>query len=170
MHDMKTQKHAGFTLIELVAVLLLIGIIITVVVSRWTLGDSALTVQMDVIKSHLRYAQSKAMSSSSPWYIHFEETPGRYSLYKEGDGLKYFPGVTEPDPDPDPSAPNPIALESGIALTASLIAEPFVIYDSLGRPYLNNTGTLGTQLAAVTTIINSSAGDIAIKPETGFIP
>ena len=170
MDDMRTPKNAGFTLIELVAMLLLMGIIITVVVNRWNLSDTEQIGQIEVIKSHLRYAQSRAMSSSSPWYIHFETTPAQYTLYKEGDGSKYFPGVTEPDPDPDPNEPNPIALESGIALTASLIAEPFVLFDYLGRPYLNDAGTLGTQMDAVKTIITSSAGDIKIRPETGFIP
>jgi type II secretory pathway pseudopilin PulG len=174
MDDMKTQKHAGFTLIELVAMLLVMGIIAVVVVSRWTLSDTEQIGQIAVIKSHLRHAQSKAMSSSSNWYIHFETSPAQYTLYQdkeEGDVLKYFPGVPEPDPDPDPNEPTPIALESGISRTAALIAEPYVIFDYLGRPYLNDTGTLGTQLAVAKIIISSSTGkNIEIKPETGFIP
>ena len=170
MDDITTLKNAGFTLVEFIAVLLVMGILSVIIVDRLTLSDSELVAKIDVIKSHLRYAQSRAMSSSSPWYIHFETTPAQYTLYKEGDGSKYFPGVTEPDPDPDPNEPNPIALESGIALTASLIAEPFVLFDYLGRPYLNDAGTLGTQMDAVKTIITSSAGDIKIRPETGFIP
>ena len=162
MDDMGTPKNAGFTLIEFIAVLLIMGILSVVIVSRWTLSDTALIGQIEVIKSHLRYAQSRAMSSSSNWYIHFETTPAQYTLYKEGDGSKFFPGETDDN----------MVLESGISLTESLIAEPFVIFDSLGRPYLNDTGTLGTQaqLAAVTTIITSSADDVEIKPETGFIP
>ncbi len=155
MDDMKAQKHAGFTLIELIAMMLLMAIITTVVVSRWTLSDTEQIGQIAVIKSHLRYAQSKAMSSSSDWYIHFETTPAQYTL-KEGVDSKYFPGETDYN----------MALESGISPS-----ETYVLFDSLGRPYPNNTGTPGTQLADATTIISSSAGkNIEIKPETGFIP
>ena len=161
MDDMKTQKHAGFTLIELVAMLLVMSIIAMVVVNRWTLSDTEQIGQVAVIKSHLRHAQSKAMSSYSNWYIHFETSPAQYTLYKEGDGSKYFPGEADYN----------VALESGISRAVALIAEPYVIFDYLGRPYLNDTGTPGTQLAVATTIISSSTGkNIEIKPETGFIP
>ena len=157
MDDMKTQKHAGFTLIELVAMLLVMSIIAGVVVSRWTLSDTEQIGQVAVIKSHLRHAQSKAMSSSSNWYIHFETSPARYTLYKkEGSVLKHFPGETADN----------MALESGISPSGT-----YVLFDYLGRPYLNDTGAPGTQLAGATTIINSSTGkNIEIKPETGFIP
>jgi type II secretory pathway pseudopilin PulG len=153
MDDMKTQKHAGFTLIELVAMLLVMGIIAVVVVSRWTLSDTEQIGQIAVIKSHLRHAQSKAMSSSSNWYIHFETSPARYTLYKkEGSVLKYFPGETADN----------MALESGISPSGT-----YVLFDSLGRPY---TDLIPTQQIGVRTIITSSAGNIEIKPETGFIP
>lgn len=156
MDDIIPPKNAGFTLIELVAVLLLIGVVIAVVVNRWTVSDTEQTGQIEVIKSHLRYAQSRAMSSSSNWYIHFEKIPAQYTLYKEGDGTKYFPGMTDYN----------MALASGISPEAA----PFIIFDSLGRPYLSNTNTPGTQLAAITTVVSSSAGNITITPETGFIP
>ena len=155
MDDMKTQKHAGFTLIELVAMLLVMSIIAVVVVSRWTLSDTEQIGQVAVIKSHLRHAQSKAMSSSSNWYIHFETSPAQYTLYQdkeEGDVLKYFPGETADN----------MALESGISPSGT-----YVLFDSLGRPY---TDLIPTQQIGVRIIISSSAGNIEIKPETGFIP
>ncbi|MFC1567456.1 prepilin-type N-terminal cleavage/methylation domain-containing protein [Thermodesulfobacteriota bacterium] len=160
MDDMGTQKKAGFTLIEFIAVLMIMGILSVVIVSRWTLSDTELIGQIEVIKSHLRYAQSRAMSSSSNWYVHFETTPAQYTLYKAGDGSKHFPGETDDN----------MTLKPGISFTAALTAAPYVIFDYLGRPYLNSSGTLGTQIAEVTTIITSSAGNIEIKPETGFIP
>lgn len=160
MDAMETPKNAGFTLIEFIAVLMIMGILSVIIVSRWTLSDNELIGQIGIIKSHLRYAQSRAMSSSSNWYVHFETTPAQYTLYKDGDGSKYFPGETD----------SGMTLESGISLTAALTAAPYVIFDYLGRPYLNTSGTPGTQITAATTIITSSAGNIEIKPETGFVP
>lgn len=161
MDDMGTQKNAGFTLIEMITVLLIISIVSIVVISRWTGTDIELIAQIEVIKSHLRYAQSKAMSTSSNWYVHFETTPapGKYTLYKPG-SVRYFPGETD----------SSMTLKSGASLTAELTGLPYVIFDYLGRPYLNNSGTPGTQIAIAKTIITSSVGNVEIKPETGFIP
>ena len=51
----------GFTLVEVIAVLLLLGIIVAVAVSRISIrGD--LTSQTDIVKSHLRFVQLKAMA------------------------------------------------------------------------------------------------------------
>ena len=163
MNNKQAQKNAGFTLIEFVAVLTIMGILSVVIAERWTLRDNELIGQIGVIKSHLRYAQSRAMSSSSNWYVHFETSPAQHTLYYKKDGgdvFKYFPGESD----------SSIALDSGIALTAALTAAPYVIFDYLGRSYLSTSSTPGTQLAAATTLITSSAGDIEIKPETGFIP
>lgn len=157
MEDMGIHRTNGFTLIEIIAVMLIISIGLTVVVSRMTeTNDNELTGQIEVIKSHLRYAQSKAMSSTSSfWYIHFETTPAQYTLYEDGN-QKYFLG--EPNIT--------ISLKSGMSLSGGT----YVLFDNLGRPYPNNTGASGTQLTTVKTIITSSVGNIEIKPETGFIP
>ena len=154
---MGIHRTNGFTLIEVVAVLLILSIGITVVASRMTgTNDNELIGQIEVIKSHLRYAQSKAMSSTSSfWYIHFETTPARYTLYEDGN-QKYFLG------EPNITIP----LKSGMSLSGGT----YVLFDNLGRPYPNNTGASGTQLTTVKTIITSSVGNIEIKPETGFIP
>lgn len=157
MNAGRTPNNTGQSLIELIMVLGIIGIVSLVVVSRWAGGENEIIAQLEIIKSHLRYAQSKAMSTSSNWYVHFvtSPSPGQYSLYKFGDGdAKYFPGETY----------NAINLETGM----SLDAEKYILFDYLGRPYSDSTGT--TPLVGVTEIVTSAAGNIEIQPETGFIP
>jgi len=151
-----TLNNAGQSLIELVMVLVIIGIISLVVVSRWSEGKNEIIAQLEIIKSHLRYTQSKAMSTSSNWYIHFETSPspGKYTLYNGDGDAKYFPGETG----------NAINLATGI----SLDVEKYILFDYLGRPYSDSAGT--TPLASVTEIITSAAGNIEITPETGFVP
>ncbi|MFC1829436.1 Tfp pilus assembly protein FimT/FimU [Thermodesulfobacteriota bacterium] len=164
MDGIKTHKNSGFTMIEIITVLMIASIISLVVISRFSGTNSELIAQIGVIKSHLRYAQSKAMATSSFWYILFETTPAKYSLYKyndpDPDEVEYIPGgdyLSDEDY---------IRLKPGISLSEGT----YVFFDDLGRPYINNTDSPGTQLAAVDTIITSSAGNIEIKPETGFVP
>ena len=55
----------GFTLIEIITVLLVISIVSAVIVNRLMDTSVELIAQTDVIKTHLRYAQSRAMSSNA---------------------------------------------------------------------------------------------------------
>jgi len=56
----KTQD--GFTLIEIISVLVVLGLLVAVVVSRMTNYDTEVRMGTDVLKEHLRYAQTKAMN------------------------------------------------------------------------------------------------------------
>ena len=151
------KKNQGFTLIEVISVILIISILRVMVISRWTTSSSDLYSQIEVVKAHLRYAQSLAMSTSSNWYVHFETipAPGRYTLYKAGTP-RYFPMERD----------YAQKLKPGIVLSA----EAYVLFDRLGRPYPNTSGAAGTQQTTAQTIITSAVGNIEIKPETGFIP
>jgi len=163
MADIRTPQNTGFTLIEVITVLFVLSIVTVVVVSRWTGTDSELIGQIEVIKSHLRYAQSKALSTSSNWYVRFETSPspGQYTLFNSASAKQYFPREFL---KPEEKGKYPIALKPGISLSA----ETYILFDHLGRPY---TGAPpGAQLNAVQTIVTSSVGNVEVKPETGFIP
>jgi prepilin-type N-terminal cleavage/methylation domain-containing protein len=65
------REEYGFTFIEIIAVILLIGIISVIVVSRnQNLGAEALG-QREVIKNHIRYAQLMAMKSNTACGVQF---------------------------------------------------------------------------------------------------
>lgn len=73
----KTFDHKGFTLIETIAVLIILGIIAAVAVSRVSTQND-LIPQTDIVKSHLRFAQLKALAdestATSTWGIAFTGT------------------------------------------------------------------------------------------------
>ncbi len=70
MKIMITQNHRGFTLVEVVVVLTLISIIATAVFTRSITTDHInISAQTEIIKSHIRYAQSLAMKRSEIWGI-----------------------------------------------------------------------------------------------------
>ena len=68
----QSADQSGFTMIEIIAVLLIIGILSAVAITRFY-GTSAadLASQLEVVKSHLRYAQTRAMNTNSCWGINF---------------------------------------------------------------------------------------------------
>lgn len=67
-----TQRPTGFTLLEVMAVLFIIGILSAVVVAKAvsSASDEALA-ELSQVKAHLRYAQSRAMADNAAWGIDF---------------------------------------------------------------------------------------------------
>ncbi|MDX9822496.1 MAG: type II secretion system protein, partial [Syntrophales bacterium] len=55
----------AYTMIEIIAVLLVIGILATVAVSRFLSAQQDLVAQADIAKAHLRFAQLKALNDDS---------------------------------------------------------------------------------------------------------
>ena len=142
-------KDAGFTMIEVITVLLLLGILVVGAVAR--LGGVTDTAQntsdIDRLKSHLRYAQIRALNTMGVWGVDF--TGGSYNLYRDGDATVYsFPGEENSD----------------IEKPTSITYAGYVSFDEWGRPYTSQ-GT-GTPLTATPSGLSS----ITITPETGYIP
>ena len=146
----------GFSWLELIVVLMIMGVVSAVIVSTMTTSRNEITAEIEALKAHLRYAQSRAMSTASNWYVQFDATPtpGQYTLYKAGEGANYFPGESAVA----------LPLHSGMTLNGT----PIVFFDRLGRPYTDSAGT--SLQSGPRTLITSSVGDIEIKPETGFVP
>jgi len=151
------RNHHGFTLLELVVVFTMMAIVSAVIISTMATRSNELIADIEALKAHLRYAQSRAMSSDSGWYVQFETAPapGQYTLYQAGPPTaKTFPGESAAT----------LPLSDGMGLSGT----PVVFFDYLGRPFTDAAGTVVQSGAR--TIITSAVGNIEIKPETGFIP
>ena len=140
----------GFTMIEIISVLIIIGIISAVAIVRMTdTRDYDLNSQWEVVKAHLRLAQFRAMSSSSPYGINFGSATSYY-LFKG-------------------SAPvTPIMLPGENNTTVSLTAKKsnLIINSAPQVITFNAYGSPG----ASDVIITTNAGNITITKNTGFIP
>jgi prepilin-type N-terminal cleavage/methylation domain-containing protein len=149
--------QGGFTLFEVIMVLLILGIISYFASTRLFTDDGISRVaEMDLVKNHLRYAQSRAMNSESSWGIKFV-SPKQYWLFMGENpdmGKQRLPNV-EDFIERIPGAPR----DGSMTLSANTVPNAVVKFDPFGSPG-----------ASTITLNLSPAGPITITKNTGFIP
>ena len=142
------SDNSGFTLVEIIAVLILLGILSAVAVTRFTDNSAELIGETEIVKGHLRFAQMKAMNASDPWNINFSSSS--YSLEENGAASSAnLPG--------EGSATH--TLPSGITVSSTI--NP-VSFDNWGSP--------GATTITVTLTDGSNAASITVTKNTGYIP
>ena len=139
------QKNSGFTLIEAVVTLVLIGTMVAVAVPRFAGADSRLNTEADILRSHLRYAQAMSMANNvATWSVTI--VANSYSLLRDGSPAS-LPGETA----------NTHTFSGGVTATPTTLT-----LDSLGSP--------GASDRPIT--LNDNAGHsvvITMLGDTGFI-
>jgi prepilin-type N-terminal cleavage/methylation domain-containing protein len=160
------NKNAGFTIIEIVVVLILMSIIAAFAIGRGRVTSADLKVQTEVLKSRLRYAQARAINDNVHWGIQTDNSGGRYWLFRY-----------------DAAAATPLAkinLPGEQANTVNLAAQSITmspgtyVFDDRGIPYfaLYSATPPGAKITANQNVILSKGADhytITITKNTGFI-
>ncbi len=148
MTGMRIKNDKGFTLIELIMVLVVAAVIAVIAISRLMSTGTELIAQTDVIKAHLRYAQARAMGSDVIWGIEFQGST--YSLFQNGNTSDTVTMIGE---DSDT-----LNLPSGTS------ASEIVSFDSWGKPYNDASGQTDHPGGQIGTGLS-----INITQNTGFI-
>ena len=163
---LKGREHRGFTLIEIIIVLIIIGIVAAVAISSvMSTSETSRISQENVIKNHIRYAQSTAMKRGAIWGIKCDGPD--YWLFRTNDPDTVANQIALPDEE---SAKVTLA-NKNVSMTAFT-----VFFDANGRPYTAYTdAAANTPVSAplsitVDSIPAGNPGTFEIAPETGFIP
>jgi prepilin-type N-terminal cleavage/methylation domain-containing protein len=149
--------QGGFTLFEVVMVLLILGVISYFASTRLFSGDAlSQNAEMELVKNHLRYAQSRAMNSESGWGIKFGSST-RYWLFKDPseNTVIRLPGVESADG---------VMELSGIQVTPP--AGNKITFDHFGSPGSSVIPSMTVQPKGG----GSTLGVITVTKNTGFIP
>lgn len=161
----------GFTMIEIVMVLIVMAVVGTFILSGATTTDNELMNQAEILKSHLRHAQIKAMSDTEPWGIHIPNA-GSYILYRKNAVAKDNAGndIMLPGATPGvPPAPQTYTLPAAVTITGGTGVT--YNFNDWGKPV--DTGTPPADIGTVQTITltqGSRTAVVTITKNTGYIP
>ena len=160
------RRQGGFTFIEIISVLLILGVISYFVATRLFMDDTPTQRgEFELFKNHLRYAQSRAMNSEDVWGIKCG-TSKRCWLFKWADGVdtvKRLPGVESSD--------------GVLEMTSVQISgTPIVVAcDAFGTPCSPGGATCSPlttspSISVLAAAGGSTVGTITVTKNTGFIP
>jgi prepilin-type N-terminal cleavage/methylation domain-containing protein len=143
------RHHAGFTLIETIAVLIILAIVSAVAISRVGTDESNLRAELNDLKAALRYAQQMSIASDSTMTFSITVTTTGYAITRTGGTVH-------------PMLPG----ESGSTHTFSSVSASPAIFN------FNEWGGLAAGSASTTTLTKTQGGTgsstINIIPETGY--
>jgi prepilin-type N-terminal cleavage/methylation domain-containing protein len=162
------EKAAGFTLVEVVMVLVISGILASAVVSAAArLGELKAEAAVNTLAAHLRYLQALAMSRNSRTWAVFDQAASTYRGYMEDHD---HPGAAHRLAALDPLSRKPMVvdLHAGILTGLGITSIGFgggseLCFDPYGVPF----NAAGTALSQEGTIVLSTLVTVAVSPETG---
>jgi Tfp pilus assembly protein FimT len=169
----KTEK--GFTILEIIAILVVMAILSVIAVSRSFNYDVEVYSGADTLRTHLRYAQTTAMNTNPSgglniWGINYDSGANQYWMFQginPNNNITFLPEDTQYS-----SADRKINLNpKKITLSSNFL----IYFDNRGIPYTAYTNaTTNTRLASTLTISVSpiSGGttvNVTITPLTGYV-
>ena len=146
--------NAGFTMVEMIAVLLVLAVLAAFVLPRVDTEQPTAINDLNVLRAHIRFAQIKAMGDVVSWGLNINGNT--YTLERDGAtsttvNLPGVNGVTHQFESDDLS-----------------IAAIQIAFDPRGRP-LTPTGNATATSDQVLTVSPSDYGNIVITQQTGFL-
>ena len=138
MMSKKWHNNYGFTAIEAIMVILIIGILSSILIYRYNLSPATgATVATDGLIADIQYTQAKAMAAGAQQSISFAVSSGFYNL----------PGEQKRLPD-------------GITVTGTTLPGNVLSFNTLGEPTFGNSDRSITLAGSRTLTIYAITGKV----------
>jgi len=138
------SARSGFSLVELVVVLVIVAILAALAIPRLTDSETRASWYVDQVRAGLRHAQRQAVAQRRNVYV--EVLPGQLRLCYDAGCSTVLTQLADGQPYVLP-APSEV----------SLVTMPVFWFDALGRP----------QPGGQSIVVNGSA--ITVQAETGYV-
>lgn len=146
------HKSLGFTAIELVVTLVIIGMLAAYVVPRLDMGGTSAAAETERLARDLRHVQEMAMTEGLT--LALQPAGAGYAVVNSG-------GTTVTDPATH--QPFQVTLKNGVTLSGATVR-----FDSMGRP-VTAAGTLAGAAASLALSGGSHSDTVTVSPVTGFV-
>lgn len=144
----------GFTLIELISVMVILATLATLAAPRFVHHDATVPAQADQLGRIIRHAQALAMSGGRPLTVDIQSA----TSYAITDGAPPTPSTIR-----DPSG----RLQAFTLQNSATLVGADLEFDSLGRPISGGSLLGSTQSFTVNGSGNSAT--VSVQPVTGFV-
>jgi len=144
------RQQQGFTLIELVVTLVIMGTLAAYGAVNWPFGDATVQAQAEQIARDLRHAQAIAMTQNRQ--LTFTTSSSSYAVSESGATID----------DPAGSGPFSQSLDDGVTVSGGPVA-----FDGLGRPL--SGGSLTGSTISFLVSGNTASMTVNVTPVTGFV-
>lgn len=157
MAAQRTQLQ-GFTLVEMVLVLILTAILATTLIARWPGKIINVGATADQVAGDIRYVQSLSMTQGRRYRIDLASTS--YTLVDASTNL--------PVPHPGGAGTTAITLPSGITMSWTNLPSSYVAFDGRGIPYTTPTASLAVNADISLSSDTNETRTVRVHPETGL--
>lgn len=147
----------GFTIIELVAVIVLLGILAISIVPRYPGKSIELNGQIEQLAGDIRFAQSLSMTHGARHCIFFNTGAASYQFRNTN--------CTTAVAHPATGSSGYVSL-SNATMALGNISGSFIEFDTRGKPY---TFTAPASNATVTLTSSGETRSVSVSPETGRV-
>jgi prepilin-type N-terminal cleavage/methylation domain-containing protein len=168
-----TPSRAGFTLVEILCVVIILGIIAAVTIPAISSNDGLkVTAASRTVVADLIYAQNRAITRQATQYVIFDIDKKQYRVASALDPETLLTHPTSQMPYVVKfGGPSTWEMRDQTLVSANFDNQPVIAFDSLGTPYA--VDHVGTKIPLISGKIVVGAGDermsIRIEPYTGDI-